>query len=532
MPLEKFVSSLFDLLMNKVRDDASDMLRYGDIADERFRNLIIRDLQDIKKKVESLSKKDLVVSCEYLEQGFLLLSKCFVRIKKNELKQSNDKYDNERLVAACDAITEIKQFIQNCDKLETGSTNFKDAKDRFKNSREKANEAFSNEGLTLMDRIHAVKIMIVAQILERFETLDDAIDLCILYMKKLHQLKEVRKMFSVQIGGGLRSMIAESQRKEIIKSVMILNYNLNQFIMSINNSFRDAKTWPSIELQHGSEFNPILNWYKIFTPLSWNEMLITSPHELICAYPSLSTKHYSVNSRGEIIACYYDKIEVLKNDDVKIIEGIFRVDRILACTLDEHDSLYILGKSMFVPVEALKNLPLPYLDQYTLIIFDKHLSLTNNKNISNSIETAPLKRFLDLIPILRFQALNHYLVLLGNFFLSSKVIVFDSNGVLQNKFTLPVRMHALTLSNNNEILLGVENKIFIYSMEGSLISTLSLRVKILDLTFHMGFAIILIFDSSGGLSVCDGTGTIQCQPNANPVLTNVYYSKYQIVSHG
>ena len=49
-------------LVTKGRDAAAAKLKEGDVTDERFRNMIVRELNDIKSKLDGLSRKDLLSS--------------------------------------------------------------------------------------------------------------------------------------------------------------------------------------------------------------------------------------------------------------------------------------------------------------------------------------------------------------------------------------------------------------------------------------------------------------------------------------
>ena len=47
------------LLVDKARDKAAEKLKDGDVTDQKFRGLIVREINDIKSKLDGLSRKDL-----------------------------------------------------------------------------------------------------------------------------------------------------------------------------------------------------------------------------------------------------------------------------------------------------------------------------------------------------------------------------------------------------------------------------------------------------------------------------------------
>ena len=52
------------LLVDKGRDKAAEKLKEGDVTDQKFRGLIVREIDDIKSKLDGLSRKDLVASID------------------------------------------------------------------------------------------------------------------------------------------------------------------------------------------------------------------------------------------------------------------------------------------------------------------------------------------------------------------------------------------------------------------------------------------------------------------------------------
>ena len=65
------------LLVNKGRDKAAEKLKDGDITNQKFRGLIVREIDDIKSKLDGLSRKDLLASISFFEEGIELLCDLF-----------------------------------------------------------------------------------------------------------------------------------------------------------------------------------------------------------------------------------------------------------------------------------------------------------------------------------------------------------------------------------------------------------------------------------------------------------------------
>ena len=65
------------LLVNKGGDKAAEKLKDGDITDQKFRGLIVREIDDVKSKLDGLSRKDLLASISFFEEGIELLYEVF-----------------------------------------------------------------------------------------------------------------------------------------------------------------------------------------------------------------------------------------------------------------------------------------------------------------------------------------------------------------------------------------------------------------------------------------------------------------------
>lgn len=53
------------LLVNKGRDNAAANLKEGDLTDQKFRGLIVREIDDIKSKLDGLARKDVFASISF-----------------------------------------------------------------------------------------------------------------------------------------------------------------------------------------------------------------------------------------------------------------------------------------------------------------------------------------------------------------------------------------------------------------------------------------------------------------------------------
>jgi hypothetical protein len=63
------LNSTIGLLCSKLRDYTAERLNEGDANDEKCRQIIVRELDDIKSKLDGLSRKDLLASLSFFKEG-------------------------------------------------------------------------------------------------------------------------------------------------------------------------------------------------------------------------------------------------------------------------------------------------------------------------------------------------------------------------------------------------------------------------------------------------------------------------------
>ena len=180
------------LLWNKVRDHTANKLKEGDMTDEKCRQLIVRELDDIKTKIVGLARKDLLSSVSFLKEGLSFLNLSQDESTDGEtscpLKQKEDIDEAEAstMMAVAAPLSDFNES-ESCCSMRS-----------FQEANKKATEAFNNEALNTKDRIMATKLRVVSRILESLQDPDVAAATCKVYLEELHRMPVVPEMFSVQ----------------------------------------------------------------------------------------------------------------------------------------------------------------------------------------------------------------------------------------------------------------------------------------------------------------------------------------------
>ena len=203
------------LLVNKGRDKAAEKLKDGDVTDQIFRDFIVREIDDIRSKLDGLARKDLQASIIFFKEGIELLYQVFDKARITG--------DATTCHKAFSLVNEMKTLeLTGLD--ESARRLLSDAKERFKDARRRATDAFANEALKTADRILAMQYRVMSTILEKVDTPADAVAPCRVCVEDLHGLPAVQQYFTVELTKGLRALFERDERRKIIAEVWHVNF--------------------------------------------------------------------------------------------------------------------------------------------------------------------------------------------------------------------------------------------------------------------------------------------------------------------
>ena len=291
--VDTVVKLTLGFLANKIRDEIAKRLEDDDVAKEQCRRLIVRELDDIKSKLDALARKDLSSSLCFLQEGINRLYDSFSQLDSNEnatKSAENCMYDRapSYINKAIALITVFKQS-KVC-----SSDRFKSAIESLKKAGEKATEAFANTALPIEDRIQATQIRMMARILGGLEDPEASVSDCLLYLKQLHNVGAVQGIFSVLVNGGIMMRFGKTKRCDDATSVHQTNETLFKFARKFTKSSSAGifSQWPAISLsdrRYGEDSLDGISKETVQVPeFDFND--------------DIQSEISVVNSRGEIIA--------------------------------------------------------------------------------------------------------------------------------------------------------------------------------------------------------------------------------------
>jgi len=241
------------LLVDKGRDKAAEKLKDGDVTDEIFRGFIVREIDDIKSKLDGLPRRDLLASTIFFKEGIEFLYQVFDKAR------TRSDHGAAKTQAACDEAFSFVKGMKNFELTgldESAKRALSDAKERFKDARRRATDAFANEALKPADRILAMQYPVMATILEKIDNPAAAIAPCRVCIEDLHGLSAVQEYFNVELAKGMRARFEKGERRKIIADVCHVNFVIHSTILMVCFGNKELSNWPCIT-SGGDKVDPL-----------------------------------------------------------------------------------------------------------------------------------------------------------------------------------------------------------------------------------------------------------------------------------
>ena len=351
-------------ISDKFRTYGADKLQDGGLTDQKFRDYIVREFDDIKFKLDGLSRKDLSASISFLKQGVQRLQMSFDNRKPstseipNDGKKSQDTTNAlanssltmpaqqsvtvEDAVALANAIGELK--IESKERFES-------AKESLKKAGEEATRAFHNTALSTNERILATEVRIASGILEHLDDPELAAGDCLHYLEELHNMTAIKEIFSVHFKGGIKSVFKRESRAEIVQTVTMINLIVADFVSTFANRRMGVFDWPMIECGK-RVVHPIQ--YEKKNVRKMREMEITPPWDII-RYKKpidkeMGIKDFAINSKGDVIGVFRYDNHPQKLDRATGVWQPFclspsddKMWRVKSVAVDDNDAVYVVS---------------------------------------------------------------------------------------------------------------------------------------------------------------------------------------------
>ena len=344
------------LLLNKAKDKAVERLKEGDVTKQKFRSLIVREIDDNKSNLEGLSRKDLLASISFFEEGIELLYEVFDKAR------SRSEGGEVPVQAACAEAFALAQEMRNV-KLtyldEYATKALANAKERFKDARRESTRAFKNEALPTSDRILAMEYRVMATILETIDNPALALAPCRVCIKEINCLSVVRSSFNVELRKGIMAWFNKDEREKIISSVCHVNRVIFDVARAVG---REEPWWMSSRVDTEEESIDPLRSGRVVEVLRKQSMerCFVAPwsfgHEGLEEHRLKNPRAMAMKSKGHFIITESDgKVKVFDRTGQFIdyfslpVHNVDQVglevfDEVIDVAVDGNDNFYVLAK--------------------------------------------------------------------------------------------------------------------------------------------------------------------------------------------
>ena len=262
------------LIVDKGRDVAAERMKEGDVTDQKFRRLIVRDLKEIHNKLDALSQKDLNAAVDFFETGLGCLYRAVdtmrsanVSLGAAQVSERNEEEDFKQITLPSDTDPEktvLADGIRNMQLTELDETTkslLSDAQEKFRSAVENATHACNNEALSTFDRITAIRYRVMAAMLKSAaetvrstgdlkSTLQKALPECEQCLKKLNSLPAVQNSFKSELSQGflnIRGRFGKDERMQIISTVCQVNRTIYDAMRTVGKDVH-VLVWPYVDI--------------------------------------------------------------------------------------------------------------------------------------------------------------------------------------------------------------------------------------------------------------------------------------------
>ena len=476
------VKLTFGFLAKKIRSGIAERLKDGDVTYEECRRLIVRELDDIKSKLDGLARKDLLSSLCFLQEGINGLYQSLLKLDSDSTTTESTtqaalvETASSRDTGLESAVNEAIVLINAITSLKIRSNDrFKSAIESFKLAREKATEAFCNEALSIEDRIQASQIRMMARILEKLEDPDASVSDCLQYLKQLHDIGATQEIFSVLIVGGIKSRFNKTKRLNNASSVHLMNQILFEFARKFTKLPPRCFDWSMI-LFGKKSYRPVFGEYRLTRNLEECGAQVMSLNSDFRFDDQIRSGLSAVNSKREIVALTRDGYTLRNFKHSGESRTLCEVPRekhtsewyLGAMNIDAEDNIYVITvflksgdqlwslKLFILDENGNKKLesPLPFLQRSCsravsmainkdgrIAILDceeKTLYIGNacvKLNSSQVEKICSLHSFSSLVPVICFSDFDETKVIAADKY--TGVYIYTENGQLERNIKIP-----------------------------------------------------------------------------------------------
>ena len=239
----------------------TDKLGNGTMTGHQFRDVVLRDCNEIEDKLKTDSNANLAASVGLFKEGVMSLFQWMateewggfdfgsgvIRMTEDE----DDDYDFIELYAdrskgvqsllpekksdevVSDGATAAKKQSNYWEEISLNF--FRDSREKFKDAREEYSKVLGHTSLGTRDKITLIKTQIAAALLANLKRPSDCLEMCRIFLGELHALPAVRQVFSnVVLFKDINSLINDNYQTNIFTSICQVNHAIFTVTLAFN----------------------------------------------------------------------------------------------------------------------------------------------------------------------------------------------------------------------------------------------------------------------------------------------------------
>ena len=360
--ITRIMSSSLGLVLNKAGNTAVHKRKEReDVMDEKLREAINDDLNDIQTNIEGLAQKDLLASYSFLKEGIVTLSLALDEAKDEPISKNEANADQDgggqtnETTTGNKSDSEATQLSTAIQKLKnTSNSRLVAAKQSFEAAGAKAipSGGFCNKALSLPERIMATKLRVVSKILECLQETKVASVACMLFLEELHNLPAIGETFSTYLKGGIKSWVYKDSRLENVKSVLCLNFAVSEFVAKFSGELPNISNWPRIHLPtRGKTIHPLVIDSEVVKEI-FGKKQFQLPENQINS-DGVFLENCCINSKEELLMSNLTHVEIVPRSGEEKSLCKLPTKKRGHLAIDRRDSVFVITYSTYGPPSKL-----------------------------------------------------------------------------------------------------------------------------------------------------------------------------------
>ncbi|XP_044183823.1 uncharacterized protein LOC114966429 [Acropora millepora] len=218
----------------KGRHRAAEMLKDGDVTNQKLRSVIVYEIDNLNSKIDALAQGNLKTSVSFFKEGLVFLKEALnTDISETDRRAEGREAKTPQtfpgvITTVVDNLPVLVKKLREqnlADLNESCKKALLDAEKKFDSANGKAAKVFHNDTLTPSDRIVAMALRLMATILAKIKNPASVLEVCRSNLEELHSAAIVQENFKTEFRKSpkVKRKMNKGERRGIISLVCHIN---------------------------------------------------------------------------------------------------------------------------------------------------------------------------------------------------------------------------------------------------------------------------------------------------------------------